>query len=296
MAIRMRAEAGVSSGVVGLFAVAAGLAVANIYYAQPLLTAIAAEFGVGSGSASLLVTVTTAGYALGLVLVVPLADIVNRRRLVVALLSVVAVMQAASAVAPDLPTLTAVSGVLAVSAVVAPILVAFAATLARPDQRGQVTGTVMSGVLVGVLVARTGGGLVAGWAGTWRAVHAVAAVLMVVLAVVLHRALPDVEAGSRLGYRALLRSVVAIVREEPVLRLRCLYGFLCFAGFSALWASVAFVLAGPPHGFDEPLIGVFGLLGVVGAVAARVAGRFVDRGGRRRRPGCCWPSCSRAGA
>lgn len=276
--MRMRADAGMSSGMVALFAVAAGLAVANIYYAQPLLTAIAADFGVGSGSASLLVTVTTAGYALGLVLVVPLADILNRRRLVVVLLSVVAVVQGVSAVAPDLATLTALSALLAVSAVVAPILVAFAATLARPDQRGRVTGTVMSGVLVGVLLARTGGGLIADWAGTWRAVHVVAAGLMVVLAAILYRALPDVAVADRIGYRALLRSVVSIVREEPVLRLRCVYGFLCFAGFSALWASMAFVLAAPPHRFGESLIGVFGLLGAVGALAARVAGRFVDRG------------------
>ncbi|MEU4445697.1 MFS transporter [Actinosynnema sp. NPDC050801] len=278
MTTRMRAGAGMSSGMVTLFAVAAGLAVANIYYAQPLLTSIAREFGVGSGSAALLVTVTTAGYAVGLVLVVPLADIRNRRRLVVTLLSVVAVVQGCSAAAPDLTTLTALSAVLAVSAVVAPIMVAFTATLASPDQRGRVTGSVMSGVLVGVLLARTGGGLIADWAGTWRAVYATAAVLMVALAVTLHRTLPDVAVADRISYRDLLRSVVSIVREEPVLRLRCVYGFLSFAGFSALWASMAFLLTAPPYLFGESLIGAFGLLGVVGAVAARVTGQFVDRG------------------
>jgi predicted MFS family arabinose efflux permease len=266
---------------VTLFAVAAGLAVANIYYVQPLLTAIAAEFHRGSGAASLIVTVTTAGYAAGLVFVVPLADIADRRKLIVVLLSVVAVLQGVSAAAPSIAAVTVVSALVAASAVVAPIMVAFAATLAAPAERGGVTGRVMSGVLVGVLLARTGGGLVAQWAGSWRAVYAAAAVLMVVLAVLLHRKLPTVPVGDRLGYGRLLRSVVAIVREEPLLRLRCLYGFLSFAGFSAFWATTAFLLAGPPYHYGEGVIGLFGLLGAVGAIAARVTGRFVDRGWER---------------
>jgi predicted MFS family arabinose efflux permease len=267
---------------VTLFAIAAGLAVANIYYVQPLLMAIAAEFRRGSGAASLIVTVTTAGYAAGLVFVVPLADIVDRRKLIVTLLSIVAVIQAASAAAPSIEVLTVVSGLVAASAVVAPIMVAFAATLAVPAERGDVTGRVMSGVLVGVLLARTGGGLVAQWVGSWRAVYAAAAVLMVVLAVLLHRKLPTVPpVGERLGYGGLLRSVVAIVREESLLRLRCLYGFLSFAGFSAFWATTAFLLAGPPYRYGEAVIGLFGLLGAVGAYAARVTGQFVDRGRER---------------
>ncbi|GLW93286.1 hypothetical protein Aglo03_41020 [Actinokineospora globicatena] len=267
-----------SAGLVRLFAVAAGLAVANVYYAQPLLTAIAAELGVGSATASALVTITTAGYAVGLGLVVPLADILDRRRLVVAMLAAVALIQAAASAAPSITVLMLVSAVLAPCAVVAPIMVAFAATLAAPQRRGQVTGTVMSGVLVGVLLARTGGGLVAEWAGTWRAVYATAAVLMALLAAVLWRVLPDVRVADRLGYGALLRSVVAIAREEPVLRLRCAYGFLSFAGFSAFWATTAFLLAGEPYHYGAGVIGAFGLLGAVGAYAARATGRFVDRG------------------
>ncbi|MFG1639088.1 MFS transporter [Amycolatopsis sp. NPDC049252] len=273
--------AGMPKLMVTLFSVAAGLAVANIYYVQPLLTAIAAEFRTGSGETSLIVTVTTFGYAAGLVFVVPLADIVDRRKLIVTLLSIVAVIQAVSAAAPSIAVLTVVSGLVAASAVVAPIMVAFAATLAAPAERGGVTGRVMSGVLVGVLLARTGGGLVAQWAGSWRAVYVVAAVLMVVLALLLHRKLPTVPVGARLGYGGLLRSVVAIVREEPLLRLRCLYGFLSFAGFSAFWATTAFLLGGPPYHYGEAVIGLFGLLGAVGAYAARVAGKFVDRGWER---------------
>lgn len=279
------AGGGLSGRATTLFAVAAGLAVANIYYAQPLLTDIAHTFGVGSGRASLIVTVTSIGYAAGLALVVPLGDVLRRRRLVVTMLLVVAVAQAASACAPSIGWLTGFSALLAVCAGVAPLLVAFAATLATPDQRGSVTGRVMGGTLTGVLLARAGGGLIAEFFGGWRTVYAVAAVLMVVLALVLHRALPDLAPGARLRYPTLLRSTAALLREEPLLRLRCAYGFLSFAGFSALWASLAFLLAGAPYHYGEAAIGLVGLAGAAGALAAPLAGRLIDRGHERRATG-----------
>ncbi|MEU0602418.1 MFS transporter [Streptomyces sp. NPDC006393] len=274
----LRPAGGLPDRLVTVFAVAAGLAVANIYYAHPLLTAIASAFGVGSTAASSVVTASTAGYTVGLALLVPLGDIVNRRRLLVALLLVTALAQAASAAAPTVTALVVLSGLMAVTAVGAPLLVAFAAALARPEQRGQVTGRVMSGVLGGVLLARTGSGLLAQWTGSWRTVFAVAAVGMLVLAALLWRLLPDLEPPEKLGYFALLRSVASVVAQEPLLRLRCLYGFLTFASFSAFWASAAFLLARPPYSYGAALIGAFGLLGVAGAVAARATGPLVDRG------------------
>jgi predicted MFS family arabinose efflux permease len=269
---------GLPRGMVTLFAVAAGLAVANIYYAQPLLTSIAAEFHTGSGTAALIVTATTVGYAIGLATVVPLGDVVSRRRLVVTLLVLVAIGQAGCAVMPSIGLLVVASFAVAVCAVVAPLLVSFAAALANPGERGRATGTVMSGVLLGLLLARTGGGVVAQWGGGWRTVYAVAAVVMLALAVVLHRALPDVAVASKLRYLSLLRSAVVIVREEPLLRLRCAYGFLSFAGFSAFWVSSAFLLAGAPYGYGSALIGTFGLVGAVGAYAAKAIGPVSDRG------------------
>ncbi|MER7223522.1 MFS transporter [Streptomyces rubradiris] len=274
----LRPAGGLPDRLVTVFAVAAGFAVANIYYAHPLLTAIASAFGVGSGTASLVVTASTAGYTVGLALLVPLGDIAGRRRLLVALLLVTAVAQAASAAAPTATALIALSGLMAVAAVGAPLLVAFAAALARPEQRGRVTGRVMSGVLGGVLLARTGAGLLAQWTGSWRTVFVVAAVAMLALAVLLWRLLPDLEPAESLGYFALLRSVASVVAQEPVLRLRCLYGFLTFASFSVFWASAAFLLAAPPYSYGAALTGAFGLLGLAGAVAARATGPLVDRG------------------
>jgi predicted MFS family arabinose efflux permease len=275
-ASELTADAGLSRRMITLFSVAAGLAVANIYYAQPLLAAIADTFGVGSGTASLIVTLGQLGYTAGLGLIVPLGDSVNRRHLITSLLAITTVALAVSAAAPRFAVLALASGVLAVTAVVGPILVPFAATLAAPEQRGQVTGTVMSGVLFGVLLSRTVGGLLAQLAG-WRTVFATAAASTAVLAVTLYRVLPDLPHTPRLRYLSLLASVASLVRQEPTLRLRAAYGFFGFGAFSILWTSVAFLLARTYH-FDAAVIGLFGLAGAAGALAARVTGRLTDRG------------------
>lgn len=278
-------DRGLSRSMLALFTVAAGAAVANIYYAQPLLPGIASAFRVGSGTAALLATLSSIGYAAGLALLVPLGDVVRRRLLVTLLLLITAAALVACAVAPTFAALAIATAVLAVAAVVGPILVPFAATLATPEQRGAVTGTVLSGVLVGVLVSRAGGGLVAGLGGGWRVVYAAAAVLTALLAVVLGRLLPDLPPAQRLGYGELLRSVLAVVRAEPVLRLRSGYGFFGFGSFSVFWTSAAFLLARWPYHYSQTEIGVFALVGVAGATSAKVVGRFTDTGRDRSATG-----------
>lgn len=275
------AGTGLTGRTTTLLAVAAGLAVANIYYTQPLLTSIAGTFRVSSGAASTVVTATSIGYAAGLALVVPLGDILRRRRLICTLLLLVAVAQAASALAPGIVVLAGLSAVMGVCAGVAPLLVALAATLAAPGQRGRVTGKVMAGTLMGLLLARSGGGLIAQVGGGWRPVYAVATVLALVLALVLWRALPDLPPAQRLAYPALLRSVAVLVRTEPVLRRRCAYGFVSFAGLNMFWTSLVFLLAAPPYSYPVAIVGLFGLAGVAGAVIAPVAGRLVDAGRER---------------
>lgn len=262
----------------GLISVAAGAAVANVFYLHPLLPAIGAEFGVVSGAAALVVTAGAVGYAAGLALLVPLGDVVDRRRLVVLLLAVVAVGQALSAAATSLPVLVTATAVLAAAAVVGPLLVGVTAALAPPQRRGAVTGTVLTGVLLGVLLARVGGGLLAEWAGGWRVVCAVAAAAALVLAAAMWRTLPRGPVGPPMRYRQLLASVLQIVWDDPVLQFRCLLGFLCFGSFMALWTALAFQLSGPPFGFGDAAIGMVALLGVLGVLAARYAGPLVDRG------------------
>ena len=267
----------ISRGVVVLLAVACGATVANLYYVQPLLSAIAGAFGISEAAAGLLVTVTQVAYAAGLVFLVPLGDLLDRRRLVVTLLLVSGAGMALAAAAPGVAALAAALGVAATTSVVVQILIPFASILAPEAERGRVVGTVMSGVLIGILLARTASGILADALG-WRAPFAVAAILMAGLAAALARTLPRVAPSSTLPYGRLLRSIGTLVAREPVLRHRMIYGACGFAGFTVVWTSLAFLLAGDPYRFSERAIGLFGLAGLVGAAGAQGMGRAHDRG------------------
>nr|WP_254053983.1 MFS transporter [Singulisphaera sp. GP187] len=264
--------------VVVLFAVAAGLSVANVYFAHPLLDAIAREFQISHASVGLVVAATQTGYALGLLLLVPLGDLLDRRRLIVSqlLLSVLALFVVA--LAPTVGVLLVSMVAVGLLAVVVQTLVAFAATLAPPAERGQVVGTVTSGVVLGILLARVVAGALADRAG-WRAVYLCSAVVTLLMAGALFRVLPHHEpAGSRPAYPQLLRSVFMLFMEEPVLRIRAGIALLIFAAFSVFWTSLVLVLSAPPLAMSQTAIGMFGLAGVAGALAAGRAGRLVDRG------------------
>jgi len=260
-----------------LLAAACGAAVANNYYAQPLLHTIAATFGVSEATAGLLVTAGQAGYAVGLALLVPLGDLLERRRLIARMLVLTAVAQALAAAAPTFAVLASALALAGVTSVVAQIIVPMAASLATDNERGQVVGKVMSGLIIGILLARTISGLIASVAG-WRPVYIMAAAAMLLLAAVLYRALPEVEPSERISYRALLRSVLDLIREEPVLRQRMGLGAASLGCFSILWTPIAFLLSGPPYHYGTALIGLFGLAGLAGAAAAPAAGRLADRG------------------
>jgi predicted MFS family arabinose efflux permease len=266
-----------SSSLVALMAVACGAAVANIYYAQPLLSTIARDFSISDGTAGLLVTASQVGYAAGLVLLVPLGDLLERRRLITRILLVTALALTATAAAPSFTLLAAALLVVGVTSVVAQILVPLASTLAGGQERGRVVGKVMSGLLVGILIARTASGLISQLGG-WRLVFGVSAALMLALSAVLRRYLPEVRPTTGLSYPGLLRSVVRLVAEQPALRVRMLYGALGMGQFSVLWTTVTFLLAGPPYHYGDATIGLFGLVGLAGALAAQVAGRLADRG------------------
>ncbi|MEA2176897.1 MAG: hypothetical protein QOG77_194 [Solirubrobacteraceae bacterium] len=276
-ALRLDVRPRVSRPLVVLMAVAGGASVANLYYAQPLLDTIARSLGVSTETAGLLVTFTQIGYLAGILALVPLGDMLERRRYVPRVMLVSAAALACTAAAPSLPTLLIALVVVGVTSVVAQILIPFAATLARDDERGTVMGIVMSGVLLGVLLARTASGLIA-HAGGWRLVFGVAAGLMLTLAVVLSRALPSHPPSEWTGYRGLLGSVAALVRSEPLLRRRMFLSFLGFANFTILWTSLTFLLVDPPFGYSEGTIGLFGLLGIAGATSAQIAGKIIDRG------------------
>ena len=270
-------KAGLSRRLVLLLAVACGAAVANLYYAQPLLHTLGRAFGVSDGTAGLLVTVTQVGYVIGLTLLVPIGDLRERRGLISATLVVTAAALAAAAAAPSIAVFGAAILVVGLTSVVAQVIVPMSSSLAAEHERGRVVGTVMSGLLIGILLARTVSGLIAAALG-WRVVFVFASVGMLALAATLRRALPKVPPTTELSYGGLLRSVLVLVREEPVLRQRMILGGLTFGCFSALWTSLAFLLAGAPYHYGNAVIGLFGLAGVAGAMAASVVGRLADRG------------------
>jgi predicted MFS family arabinose efflux permease len=285
--VNSKSERPLSPSLVLLMAIGCGAAVANIYYAQPLLSTIAHEFAISDGTAGLLVTASQVGYAAGLVLLVPLGDLHERRRLITRILLVTAVALGATAAAPTFGLLAGALLVVGVTSVVAQILVPLASTLAPEQERGRVVGKVMSGLLVGILVARTASGIIAELGGG-RLVFGLSAALMVALSLVLRRRLPEVRPPSTLSYPGVLRSVGRLVAEHPTLRVRMLYGAFGMAQFSVLWTTIAFLLAGPPYHYGTATIGLFGLVGLAGALAAQAAGRMADRGRHHLSTGLCF--------
>lgn len=261
-------------------AVACGMAVANLYYAQPLLHTLAEKFGTSEGTTGLIITMTQLGYVLGLALIVPLGDLLERRRLITLVSAGTAVALAGAAISPGIGSFLLACLAIGLTAVVAQVLVPFAAALAADEKRGAVIGRVMAGLLLGILLARTVSGFIADAYG-WRAVFWLATVIMIVQSAVLWRMLPQSQSETRLSYPALIRSVFLLFREEPLLRRRIVYGTCGFAAFSVFWTSIAFLLAQPPYGYSDSVIGLFGLIGAAGALSASFAGQIHDRGDTR---------------
>ncbi len=260
-----------------LMSVATGLAVASNYYAQPLLHTIGQQFAISNATAGAIVTTAQLSYAVGLMLLVPLGDMFERRALIVLMNVLAAGGLLISAFATNIAVLilgTALTGMLSV---VAQILVPFAATLAAPHERGKAVGTVMSGLLLGILLARTAAGALAD-VGSWRTVYWVAAILMLCMSGVLWRVLPRYQSPTAMSYPQLLGSILRMFVEEPLFRARSLIGGLLFAAFSMLWTPLTFLLAGPPYEYSNTTIGLFGLAGAAGAYAANRFGRLADRG------------------
>ncbi|WP_295924558.1 MFS transporter [uncultured Xanthomonas sp.] len=264
-------------GLVLLMATATGLAVASNYYAQPLLEVLAQTFAIDVRRAGAVVTTAQLAYAAGLLFLVPLGDRFERRSLIVGLYALSAVGLLVSAMAHSFALLLLGTLITGLSSVAAQILVPFAATLAAPHERGRVIGTVMSGLLLGILLARTASGLLAGIGG-WHTVYWVAAALILVVSGLLWRGLPRHPGNPQLSYPHLIGSVLALLRDEPVLRARSVLGGLLFAGFSMFWTTLAFLLSGPDYRYGTATIGLFGLIGAAGAFAANLSGKLSDRG------------------
>ncbi|MEH7792480.1 MFS transporter [Bacillus safensis] len=275
---RIKPESKMSHYMALLFAAACGMAVANIYFAQPLLDSLADEFGITYSSIGIVITITQLCYAAGLLLIVPLGDLLNRRRLIIGqmLLSVLALILVG--IAPIVTVLFLGLAVVGLLAVVTQVLVAFAASWAAPEERGRIVGLVQSGIVTGILLARTFAGVLTDFAG-WRSVYLVSAVIMLILTGVLFRVLPrDDSKRESISYVHLLRSLFILFIQERILRIRGVLALLIFIVFGTLWTSLVLPLSTAPYSLSHTAIGAFGLAGATGALGAVRAGSLADRG------------------
>ncbi|KVP81977.1 MFS transporter [Burkholderia ubonensis] len=268
-----------STARVALLAACCAASVANVYYAQPLLDSIARDFAIPHAEVGGVITATQLGCALALLFVVPLGDLLNRKRLLavqLALLTAACIGVAASASRVGL--LAGMAGVGLLGTAMTQGLIACAAALAGDGERGRVVGAAQGGVVIGLLIARSVAGVVTDLAG-WRAVYLASAATAIVMGVVLSRLLPDARAPrERIGYAALLASMGFLLRRDRVLQVRGMLALLMFAAFSIFWSALVLPLSAPPHAMSHTAIGAFGLVGALGAAAAARAGRLADRG------------------
>jgi predicted MFS family arabinose efflux permease len=269
--------ADISPGMTRLLALAAGLIVASLYYAQTLVGPISAATGLSLDAAGLIVTLTQVGYALGLLFIVPLGDLLENRKLVFVLLLATSAMLAAAAFSTSATLFLAASLGIGLGSVAAQVLVPFAAHLAREETRGQTVGKVVSGLLLGIMLARPAASLVADHFG-WHAVYGGAALAIAALAFVLRARLPQRLPGSSLPYGRLIGSMWQLLTTTPVLRRRAAYHAAMFASFSLFWTVTPLVLAGPHFQLSQTGIAIFALVGMAGAVASPIAGRLADKG------------------
>ncbi|MHA4871152.1 MFS transporter [Duganella sp. PWIR1] len=302
-----------SRSLVALFACASGLSVANVYYAQPLLDALAADFGIGRAAVGGVVTVTQVGSVLALLLLVPLGDRLPRRRLLLAqLAALVLALLAVCMASGTAPLMAAMLAVGMFGTAMTQGMIASAASAAGPHERGRVVGAAQGGVVAGLLLARVFAGLVADLAG-WRAVYGAAALLMLALGALLWRSLPSAApphtaarassaaapaqsaAAAPLSWLGLLGSTFTLLHRDRVLQVRGVIALLMFAAFNVFWSTLALMLSAPPYRYSHTQIGAFGLVGLAGALAAARAGRWADQGRAQRASGLalsvmllCW--------
>lgn len=270
-------EEKISSAMIFLLASACGLVAANLYYAQPLAGIIGAELGLSAAATGLIVTLSQIGYGLGLLFIVPLGDLIENRKLIVATIATAVLALSAAALAPHAAPFLLAIFLVGVSSVAVQMIVPFAAHMAPQAIRGRVVGNVMSGLMAGIMLARPVSSLLSEFV-SWRGVFLLSAAAMVGLALVLYRLLPRRMPDAKLPYGALLSSMGRLALNTPVLQRRALYQAAMFGAFSVFWTVTPLYLSSAAFQLTQGEIALFALAGAAGAVAAPIAGRMADRG------------------
>lgn len=265
-----------SKTLVLIMAAAGGIVVANLYYAQPLLSEIARAFKVSEGSIGIVAMLTQIGYASGMFFILPLGDIKERKGLIVLMLYLAAGALILMSMSSNISILFFAAFTVGFTSVVPQLIVPLAAQLANPRDRGKIIGTVMSGLLIGILLSRTFSGIIGETFG-WRVVYLIGTALMIILATLLKFTLPITKPTSDMKYKDLLKSLWGILKTEKVLREASINGAMMFATFSAFWTSLVFLMESPVYHLGAKAAGLFGLVGVGGALTAPLVGRLADK-------------------
>ncbi|WP_394523504.1 MFS transporter [Lacrimispora sp. JR3] len=263
-----------------IMSVASGLTVANIYYIQPLLAGIAQYYHVTQGYSGLLATLTQIGYALGLLLILPLADILEKRRLVLTMLLGAAISLLLLFFSPTITIALFASFGIGFCSVIPQLLIPFAAQLANPKERGKIIGSIMSGLLIGILLSRVVSGFIGRYM-MWKNIYFIAAFCMLLLWVALRFILPKSYGDSKIKYIESLKSMIVLIRQFPALREASVVGAMVFLAFSAFWTALTFLLQSSSYHMGTDVAGLFGLVGVVGALFSPWAGKISDKKGAR---------------
>jgi Arabinose efflux permease len=269
-----------------VMSIACGLTVANLYYIQPLLGDIAKTFHVDQLSIGFAAMLTQIGYAIGMIFILPLGDIKEKRNLIVIMLLFSVISLMSMFFSSNIYILTISSFAVGFTSIIPQLIIPLAAQLSNPQQRGQTIGTIMSGLLIGILLSRTVSGILGSYL-CWRIVYLIAAIMMFALMLILRKLIPLCNPISDIKYSELLKSMIHLIKTEPILRESSLNGALIFSAFSAFWTSLIFLLESSHYNMGAEAAGLLGLVGVSGALAAPLVGKVADKRGSRFAIGIC---------
>ena len=269
-----------------IMAITCGLTVANLYYIQPLLGDMAKSFNVDEVSVGSAAMLTQIGYAVGMIFILPLGDIKERKNLITFMLIFSVLSLISLSFSQNISMLIISSFAVGFTSIIPQLIIPLAAQLSNPNERGKIIGTVMSGLLIGILVSRTVSGLIGNYFG-WRTVYLIAAIMMIILLIILRKVIPVTKSVSEIKYFDLLKSLPKLIKTEPTLREASINGALMFAAFSAFWTSLTFLLESSHYNMGSQAAGLLGLVGIVGALAAPLVGKLADKKGSRYVIGIC---------
>lgn len=277
----LKENEGLPASILWTLAIVAGISVANLYYNQPLLNMIRHELGVSEFKTNLIAMVTQIGYAIGLLFIVPLGDLYQRKKIILTNFILLIFSLLTIALAQNINLILIASFVTGVCSMIPQIFIPIASQFSRPENKGRNVGIVISGLLTGILASRVVSGFIGELFG-WREMYFIAAGMMLVCAIIVLKVLPDIQPNFKGKYSGLMKSLLTLLKEFPQLGIYSVRAALNFGSFLAMWSCLAFKMGQAPFFANSNVIGLLGLCGIAGALTASFVGKYVKRVGVRR--------------